>query len=328
MNRQTILALAVVLALPAAAQADSREQRGDRGERAQRTERVERSESSDGSTLKTDGKTWTQQRGARQKRGGWNVVRTQRGDVTVRPDRNDSGDQGGLRNGSRDRGDWNNDRSGTRNRGDWSNDRSGSRSRGDWGNRSGSRNGGAYDRTVTRDRGWNTIPQNRYRDYNYNRTRNYNRSRTQVIVRRGWPIRRTQRYVYVRPYRPYRVFPSFYLGVHLWHNTWARPVAPPQAVTWRDRATLYGTDDWTEFSLNSGVRGDRIGFVVDGGDVQIDWAEVVYSNGETEVVDFDNQVVEPGEYELLDFGETRTVDHVRIVARAQDDEASMSMIMD
>jgi hypothetical protein len=46
------------------------------------------------------------------------------------------------------------------------------------------------------------------------------------------------------------------------------------------------------------------------------------------VVDFDNQYITPGEYELLEFDGRRTVDHVRMVARADSYSATIGMLMD
>jgi hypothetical protein len=46
------------------------------------------------------------------------------------------------------------------------------------------------------------------------------------------------------------------------------------------------------------------------------------------VVDFAAKTREPGLYELLDFKDGRKVDHVRMVARAQSDEARIVLKME
>jgi hypothetical protein len=64
------------------------------------------------------------------------------------------------------------------------------------------------------------------------------------------------------------------------------------------------------------------------GKVQADWAEVVFENGDTRVVDFEEKTHGPGLYSLLDFRDGRRVDHVRIVARAKSDEARVVLRME
>ena len=72
-------------------------------------------------------------------------------------------------------------------------------------------------------------------------------------------------------------------------------------------------------------RGTRLWYEVQNGKVQADWAEVVFANGETQVVDFSEHTQDPGLYPLLDFRNGRVVDHVRIVARAKTDDARVAL---
>ena len=91
-----------------------------------------------------------------------------------------------------------------------------------------------------------------------------------------------------------------------------------------DGATLSKGQDWTEVTLNCGRRGSQLWYEVNG-KVQADWAEVVFANGETQVVDFAESTQGAGLYPLLDFKGTRTVDHVRMVARAKTDDARVAL---
>ncbi len=59
-----------------------------------------------------------------------------------------------------------------------------------------------------------------------------------------------------------------------------------------------------------------------------DWAEVVFENGDAQVVDFAEKTHGPGLYELLDFRDGRKVDHVRMVARAKGDEARITLLIE
>jgi hypothetical protein len=91
----------------------------------------------------------------------------------------------------------------------------------------------------------------------------------------------------------------------------------PKRVVWHDAETLERDDDWVDFTLNADRRGDRLFLDVDRGASRISFAEVVFENGDAQVVDFDEKVYAPGYYALLEFKDGRKVDHVRIVARAR-----------
>ena len=86
--------------------------------------------------------------------------------------------------------------------------------------------------------------------------------------------------------------------------------------------------DWTELTLNCDSRGTKLWFEIQGGKVQVDWAEVVFENGDTRVVDFKERTYGPGLYPLLDFRDGRKVDHVRLVARAKGDGARVVLKME
>jgi hypothetical protein len=63
------------------------------------------------------------------------------------------------------------------------------------------------------------------------------------------------------------------------------------------------------------------------GRAQLDWAEVVFGNGQARVVDFRERTHKPGLYSLLDFRDGRMVRYVRLVARAQSPEARLVVRM-
>lgn len=155
--------------------------------------------------------------------------------------------------------------------------------------------------------------------------------RTTVVVHRGWPLRRPARVVVVRPARVVvRVRPALYLapvvftGVLVVSNV----SATNNVLVWQDGETLEKGDDWTEFTLNADSRGTRLWMEIRSGKVQADWAEVVFENGDAQVVDFSERTHGPGLYSLLDFRDGRKVDHVRMVARAKSDEARVVLKME
>src|SRR5262249_37685759 len=99
----------------------------------------------------------------------------------------------------------------------------------------------------------------------------------------------------------------------------------PDRLVWQDGETLVRGDDWTEFTLESDQRGSKLWLRVADGRAQFDWAEVVFANGDTRVVDMKEWTRDTGLYSLLDFPDGRRIDHVRIVARAKSPEARVAL---
>ena len=155
--------------------------------------------------------------------------------------------------------------------------------------------------------------------------------RTTVVVRRGWPLRRPARTVIIHPARvAFRVAPRVYLAPIVFTGVVIAAASAParEVLAWEDGETLSKDDDWTEFTLNCDTRGTKLWYEVAGGQVQADWAEVVFENGDTQVVDFNEKTHDMGLYPLLDFRDGRKVDHVRMVARAKTDQARVVLRME
>ncbi len=151
-------------------------------------------------------------------------------------------------------------------------------------------------------------------------------SRSRVEATRGWPLRRPLPPVMVHPARRSTiVVPDEFLTPVRWADAIATP--PSEAIVWLDSQTLRRRDDWTEFTLD--VRGSarRLYFDVDR-EVQLEFAEVVFANGEAQVVDFARRLPDPGMYTLIAFGDRRRIDHVRMVARAMSPEARVVLQME
>ncbi|HEY2954929.1 MAG TPA: hypothetical protein VGK89_06755 [Candidatus Eisenbacteria bacterium] len=153
--------------------------------------------------------------------------------------------------------------------------------------------------------------------------------RTVVVVHRGWPLRRPLRAVVVRPARvAVRVTPGVFLAPVVFAGVVVATAPAHDILVWEDGETLSRDDDWTEFTLTCDNRGTKLWLEVPAGKVQLDWAEVVFENGDTQVVDFAEKTQGSGLYPLLDFRDGRKVDHVRLVARAKSSEARVVLKME
>jgi len=139
--------------------------------------------------------------------------------------------------------------------------------------------------------------------------------RVHVTVRPGFPIRRTLPTVVVRP-ATVRVVPRTFLAPVVFGAVVVASLPPANHQIWRGTEQLTRDDGWTEFTMNVDKRGDKLYLQIDRGAAQISFAEVVFENGEAQVVDFNDAIHRTGLYSLLDFKDGRKVDHVRVVAKA------------
>ena len=164
--------------------------------------------------------------------------------------------------------------------------------------------------------------------------------RAPVVIHPGWPLTRPPRPVIVRPPRVsvrVRVEPRVFLPPIIFggavvshrHERGYRYYDgrgySRDSLVWQDSETLYREDEWTEFTLDCSTGGTRLWFEVFEGRVQADWAEVVFGNGEVQVVEFPERTLGPGLYLLQDFRGGRRVDYVRMVAKATSHEAQLTL---
>lgn len=156
------------------------------------------------------------------------------------------------------------------------------------------------------------------------RTRRGHVTRVHVSVRPGFPIRRTLPNVVVRP-ATVRVTPRIYLGAATFTAVALASVPPANTRAWTADESLDREDGWTDFTMNFDRRGTGLLLEVDRGPAQISFAEVVFENGDAQVVDFDERTQTRGVYSLLDFRDGRKVDHVRVVAQAKGDETRITL---
>jgi hypothetical protein len=148
--------------------------------------------------------------------------------------------------------------------------------------------------------------------------------RTVVTVHRGFPLRRTLPRVVVRgPVVAVRVTPRVFLPPLVFRPVVVAVAPLPNVVRWQGSEGLEKDDEWTEFTLNVDRRGGALLLEIDDGPARISFVEVVFENGEAQVVDFDDKRQAEGRYTLLEFRDGRQVDHVRIVARAEAKESEI-----
>jgi len=152
-------------------------------------------------------------------------------------------------------------------------------------------------------------------------------TRVRVTVHPGFPVRRTLPHVVVRTGPVVRVAPRVYLAPLAFGALVVASLPPAETRVWTSAETLSREDDWTDFTMNVDQRGRNLLLEIDRGAAQISFAEVVFENGEAQVVDFNDRVHATGAYSLLDFKDGRKVDHVRIVAKANTRESVIRLYL-
>jgi hypothetical protein len=148
-------------------------------------------------------------------------------------------------------------------------------------------------------------------------------TRVRVTVRPGFPIRRTLPTVVVRPGPVIRVAPRVYLGPVVFGAVVVASLPPADTRVWTSSESLDSEEGWTDFTLDVDKRGTRLLLDIENGAAQISFAEVVFENGEAQVVDFNDSIHRRGVYSLLDFKDGRKVDHVRLIAKANGDGSTI-----
>ncbi len=152
--------------------------------------------------------------------------------------------------------------------------------------------------------------------------------RTRVFVRPGHPLRRgLPATVVVRPAR--RVVtvgaPAVFLPSVVWVPATA-VVPSPDRLTWQDSESIVKEEGWVDANFGIDMRGNALFLQIDG-KTKLNFAEVYFANGNVQVIDFNEKTRETGTYRLLDFNDGRHVSTVRILARSESDETTLSVLL-
>jgi hypothetical protein len=152
--------------------------------------------------------------------------------------------------------------------------------------------------------------------------------RTTIVVRPGHPIRRVlPSTVVVRPARTVVVVgrPLRFLPLVVWRP--AVVVLPPrERLLWQDSEDLAKEDEWTDLNFGVDKRGGAL-FLDIQGQSQLNFAEVTFDNGDVQVVDFEDKEQKAGVYQVLDFADGRIVKTVRILAKSNTDESTLTLYL-
>lgn len=152
--------------------------------------------------------------------------------------------------------------------------------------------------------------------------------RTRILVRPGHPIRRVlPNQVVVRPAR--RVVtvgaPLVFLPGIAWRAATATLPSGDRLV-WQDSESLDRDEGWVDTNFGVDSRGNAL-FLDINGATRLNFAEIIFENGQVQVVDFNENAMKAGAYRLLDFADGRHVKTVRILAKSEADESKLAVYL-
>ena len=151
---------------------------------------------------------------------------------------------------------------------------------------------------------------------------------TRLVVRRGHPIRRVlPSTVVVRPARRVVTLnaPVVYLPSRTWNAT-VVTLPSSERLVWQDSEEIHSDEGWVDTNLGVDGTGNALFIKIDGL-AQLSFAEVVFGNGNVQVVDFNDSAQRAGVYKLLDFSDGRQVNAVRLLAKSNSDDSKLTVYL-
>jgi hypothetical protein len=151
---------------------------------------------------------------------------------------------------------------------------------------------------------------------------------TRLVVRNGHPIRRVlPATVVVRPARRVVTFraPLVYLPTRTW-NASVVSLPSSERLVWQDSEDIHSDEGWVDTNLGVDNTGNALYIKIDGL-AQLSFAEVVFGNGNVQVVDFNDRAQRAGIYNLLDFSDGRHVNAVRLLAKSNADDSKLTLYL-
>jgi hypothetical protein len=151
---------------------------------------------------------------------------------------------------------------------------------------------------------------------------------TRLVVRRGHPIRRVlPATVVVRPARKVVTLnaPVVYLPARTWNAT-VVSLPSSERLVWQDSEEIHSDEGWVDTNLGVDNTGNALFIKIDGL-AQLSFAEIVFGNGNVQVVDFNDSTQRAGVYNLLDFSDGRHVNAVRLLAKSNSDDSKLTIYL-
>jgi hypothetical protein len=99
-----------------------------------------------------------------------------------------------------------------------------------------------------------------------------------------------------------------------------------ERLAWQDTETIENDEGWVDTNFGIDSSGNAL-FLEINGRAELNFAEVTFSNGNVQVVDFNEKTHGSGIYKLLDFADGRHVMTVRLLAMSKSDETKLAVYL-
>jgi len=152
--------------------------------------------------------------------------------------------------------------------------------------------------------------------------------RTTIVVRPAHPIRRVlPRTVVLRPARTAVIVgvPLVFLPAVV-RTPMVVALPPRERLLWEESEALGKDEEWVDCNFGLDRRGGALLLEIEG-TAQLNFAEVTFDNGNVQVVDFEDHEHKTGVYQILNFADGRHVKTVRVLAKSNSDEATLTMML-
>jgi len=152
--------------------------------------------------------------------------------------------------------------------------------------------------------------------------------RTTLVVHPGYPIHRAlPETVVVRPAHKVVTIeaPLLFLPAVTWT---AITISLPSRdrLVWQDSEEINRDEGWVDTNFGIDSSGNAL-FLDINGKARLNFAEVTFSNGNVQVVDFKERTHGSGVYQLLDFADGRRVSTVRILAKSESGDTKLTVYL-
>jgi hypothetical protein len=154
------------------------------------------------------------------------------------------------------------------------------------------------------------------------------RPHSTLVVRTGHPIRRAlPATVIVHPARTSVVVgaPILFLPAVAWTAA-VISLPPRERLVWQDTESIDKSEGWVDTNFGIDGTGDALYLDING-KAKLNFAEVTFANGHTQVVDFNEKTHKTGVYKLMDFTNDRHVMTVRILTKSESDASRLTVYL-
>jgi hypothetical protein len=119
--------------------------------------------------------------------------------------------------------------------------------------------------------------------------------------------------------------PTVYLPALVWTPSTAF-IPGNDRLVWQDSEDFSSDEGWVDTNFGIDERGNAL-FMDIQGRTLFSFGEITFGNGNVQVVDFSERAYGPGCYRLLNFADVRSIETVRMLAKADSRDSKVTLYL-